>query len=105
MSLQDLSLSDWERMADEAARRECETLARSLPHGLKLTSVAMHEYCGRRHRVARFSRREGGDLVHFDLVPGGEVLLGFNFAVGAFAPDHHNVADEHHRLRRVIPLP
>jgi hypothetical protein len=27
------------------------------------------------------------------------------FAVGAFAPDHNNVGDEHHRLRRVIPLP
>ncbi len=77
MSLRDLSLSEWTRMTEETARRECEALARPLPCGLKLTSLAMHEYCERSHRVARFSGREGGDLVHFVLVPGGEVLLGF----------------------------
>jgi Sulfatase-modifying factor enzyme 1 len=78
VSLRDLSLSDWTRMNDELARRECEALARSLPHALKLTGLAAYEYCGRSHRVARFSCREGGDLVHFVLVPGGEVSLGFD---------------------------
>jgi hypothetical protein len=65
-------------MSDEVARRECEALTRSLPHALKLTGLAAYEYCGRSHRVARFSCREGGDLVHFVLVPGGEVSLGFD---------------------------
>ncbi len=78
MSLRELSLHEWAAMCDGAARRECEALAQSLPHGLKLSGLAMHQYCGRSHRVARFSMREGGDLVHFVLVPGGEVLLGFD---------------------------
>jgi hypothetical protein len=78
MSLRDLSLSDWERMSDEVARRECEALARSLPHGLQLDALVMHEYGGRRHRVAGFSRGDVGNLVQFVLVPGGEVSLGFD---------------------------
>lgn len=78
MALWDLSLADWARLGDEAARRECEQLARTLPHGLKLASLKEHSYCGRTHRVARFDRREAGDLAHFVLVPGGEVSLGFD---------------------------
>lgn len=78
MSLRDLCFADWGRMSDEVAKRECEALSRSLPGGLTLTNLVMHEYCGRSHRVARFSTREAGDLVHFVLVPGGEVSLGFD---------------------------
>jgi hypothetical protein len=48
MSLRDLSLSDWARMSDEVAQRECEALARSLPHGLRFDALVMHEYGGRR---------------------------------------------------------
>jgi formylglycine-generating enzyme required for sulfatase activity len=80
MALYDFSLADWTQISDEVARRECEDLARELPFGLKLASLEMHSYCGRIHRVARFSGREAGDLVHFVLVPGGEVTLGFNGA-------------------------
>jgi hypothetical protein len=76
MALRDVILSDWTGMSDGAARRECEDLARELPHGLTLTSLKIHTYCGRQHRVARFSRREAGELVHFVLVPGGPVSLG-----------------------------
>ena len=78
MSLRDLTLSDWARMSDEVAQRECEALARSLPHGLRFDALVMHEYGGRRHRVAGFSRGDVGDLVQFVLVPGGEVSLGFD---------------------------
>jgi hypothetical protein len=63
MSLRDLCLSDWVRMSDEVARRECEALARSLPHGLRFDALVMHEYSGRRHRVASFNRVDIGDLV------------------------------------------
>lgn len=65
-------------MSDDVARRECEALARSLPHGLRFDALVMHEYGGRRHRVASFSRGDIGDLVEFVLVPGGEVSLGFD---------------------------
>jgi hypothetical protein len=78
MSLRDLCLSDWARMSDEVARRECEALARSLPHGLQVDALVMHEFGGRRHRVASFSRGDVGDLIQFVLVPGGEVSLGFD---------------------------
>ena len=78
MSLRGLSVADWARMDDGAAQAECEALARALPHGLKLDDLRMHEYGGRTHRIARFSRREAGDLVQFVLVPGGEVALGFD---------------------------
>jgi hypothetical protein len=78
MSLRDLSLPDWARMSDEVAQRECEALARSLPHGLRFDALVMHEYGGRCQRVAGFSRGDIGDLVQFVLVPGGEVSLGFD---------------------------
>ena len=78
MSLCGLSLSDWARMSDEVAQRECEVLARSLPHGLRFDALVMHEYGGRCHRVAGFSRGDIDDLVQFVLVPGGDVSLGFD---------------------------
>jgi len=78
MSLRDLSVSDWVGMTDGIARAECEALARALPHGLALRDLKTHGYCGRLHRVARFVRGEGDDFVQFVLVPGGQVLLGFN---------------------------
>jgi hypothetical protein len=78
MGLTDLTFAEWNRLSDEVARRECEALARMLPHGLKLTSLQNHDYCGRTHRVARFSRREAGDLVHYALIPGGRAQLGFD---------------------------
>jgi hypothetical protein len=78
MSLRDLSVSDWAGMRDDVARRECEAMARALPHGLEFSDLKMHEYCGRTHRIARFIRSEAGDLAQFVLVPGGDVSLGFD---------------------------
>jgi hypothetical protein len=78
MQLRDLTLSDWSRMSDHVARRECKRAARELPHELEFAGLQAHMYCGRRHRLARFSRREAGGIVHFVLVPGGEVRLGFD---------------------------
>jgi hypothetical protein len=65
-------------MSDSIARRECEALARALPHELELKDLKAREYCGRTHRVAYFDCKEAGDLVQFVLVPGGEVSLGFD---------------------------
>jgi hypothetical protein len=69
-------MSDWARMSDGVARRECEALARALPHGLEFNGLEIYDYCGRTHRIARFARRD--DLIQFVLVPGGEVTLGFD---------------------------
>ena len=76
--LAELTLSDWARMRDEVARRECEELAGRLPYDLQLTGLADHSYCGHTHRVARFSLKEKGGYAQFVLVPGGEVRLGFD---------------------------
>jgi len=78
MPLRDLSVADWARMSDELARRECESLARTLPHGLEFAGLQGHSYCGLGHRVARFSITEVAGLAHFVLIPGGEVRLGFD---------------------------
>jgi len=78
LSLRDFSVLDWSRMSDGVARRECEALARALPHGLEFEDLKTHDYCGRTHRIAYFDGKEGGDLVQFVLVPGGEVSLGFD---------------------------
>lgn len=90
MALQDLSLSDWMRMSDKVARRECEELAKRLPHGLQLIVLAEHSYCGRTHRVARFSLKEKGGYAQFVLVPGGQVRLGFD--VQEFRPSPSQLA-------------
>src|SRR5262249_9794506 len=76
--LRDLSVSDWARMSEAVAQRECEALARVLPHGLRFDGLKTQDYCGRTHRIAHFSRTEAGDLVQFVLVSGGEVSLGFD---------------------------
>jgi formylglycine-generating enzyme required for sulfatase activity len=78
MGLRNLTLADWARMSDATAKAECEALARALPHGLQLDELAAHAYCGRKHRVARFSRREPDGVAHLVLVPGGEATLGFD---------------------------
>src|SRR5262245_818083 len=78
MSLRDLSVSDWADMGDEMARRECEGLARMLPHGLIFSGLEAHAYCGREHRIARFRLRESEEAIEFVLVPGGEMSLGFD---------------------------
>ena len=80
MTLRDLTRAECTRMSDEAARRECEALARKLPQGLRFDGLREHTYCSRSYRLACFSRREAGDLVHFVLVPGGEVSLGYDGA-------------------------
>jgi hypothetical protein len=78
LTLRDISQSDWAHLSELVVRRRCKELARRLPPGFELSSVKDHSYCGETHRVARFSRREDGNLVHFVLVPGGEVSLGFD---------------------------
>src|SRR5262249_24047029 len=78
MALRDVLLPDWTDMSDWTAQRECEQLARELAHGFTLTGLDTRAYCGRTHRVARFSRREAGELVHFAFVPGGRVRLGYD---------------------------
>lgn len=78
VTLRNLTMLDWARMSDEMARRECDGLARSLPQGLKFDGLEAHAYCGREHRIARFSRREPGKGADFVLVPGGQVSLGFD---------------------------
>jgi len=78
MALRDVLLPDWTDMSDWTAQRECEQLARELPHGFTLTGLETRAYCGRTHRVARFSRREAGELVHFAFAPGGRVRLGYD---------------------------
>src|ERR1700687_3657305 len=78
MSLRDLSVSDWARMSDAVAERECEALARALPHGLKFSDLQKQDFCRRTHRIARFSRSEASNVVQFVLVPGGDASLGFD---------------------------
>jgi len=93
-------------MRDATARSECEALARASPHGLTFRGLETHTYCKRLHRVARFSRDEGGKPVHFVLLPGGEVSLGYDgrsfrptphqiesFAESAEAPEFHAPID------------
>jgi hypothetical protein len=75
MTLADLTLSDWQRLSEECARRECENLARSL--GLRCDSLEPHVYCGRENRIARFRAEELDGEATFALVPGGTVALGF----------------------------
>jgi len=75
MTLADLTLSDWQRLSEERARRECENLARSL--GLRFEGLEPNVYCGRENRVARFRAERLDGEAGFALVPGGAVTLGF----------------------------
>jgi hypothetical protein len=75
MTLADLTLSDWQRLSEERARRECENLARSLD--LRFDSLEPHVYCGRENRVARFRAERFDGEATYALVPGGAVALGF----------------------------
>jgi hypothetical protein len=74
------ALSDWTNTSDAVARRDCEALARALPHGLRFAGLEAHSYCGRSHRIARFRLPDSasGGSVDFVLVPGGEAALGFD---------------------------
>jgi hypothetical protein len=78
MTLRDLSLSDWMRMSEELAWRECEVLAQALPHRAAFNGINAHSYCGREHRIARFRIGDGERAAEFVLVPGGEAPLGFD---------------------------
>jgi hypothetical protein len=65
MTLRDLSLSDWMRMIEKLAWRECEALAQTLPQGATFNGLNAHFYCGREHRIAQFSVGDGGRAAEF----------------------------------------
>jgi hypothetical protein len=73
MTLASLTRSEWDRMSDETAARECLALARRLLHGLQFLGLSMNAYAGQRHRLARFAIGRAT----FVLIPGGRVGLGF----------------------------
>jgi hypothetical protein len=65
-------------MSDATARQECEALVRTQPHALRFDGLEPHDYCGRGHRIARFTLETPDGIARFVLVPGGEVALGFD---------------------------
>ncbi|MBG6105562.1 hypothetical protein IW249_005976 [Micromonospora vinacea] len=85
MSYADLTVAQWNDLADGAARRLSEEIADR--HGLTVP-VGLQDtvYAGRSHRVALFER----DGMRFALVPGGRPTLGHDAA--RFRPTPHQLA-------------
>ncbi|MGC4838006.1 hypothetical protein ACLQ3D_26230 [Micromonospora vinacea] len=85
MSYADLTVAQWNDLADGAARRLSEEIADR--HGLTVP-VGLQDtvYAGRSHRVALFER----DGMRFALVPGGRPTLGHDAV--RFRPTPHQLA-------------
>jgi hypothetical protein len=85
MSYADLELASWRRLGSAAAQRLAERIADDI--GAELVEVRPHRYAGRPGRIARY-RRDG---TLYALVPGGEVMLGYDGAW--FTPTPELAAD------------
>lgn len=84
MSFAELTVQDWNALTDQGAGHLAASIA--VEHDLRLVTVQAHEFAGRSHRVALFSR----DGVVLALVPGGRVRLGFDGS--QFAPSVEQTA-------------
>jgi len=85
MSYADLDLAFWRRLDCTAAQRLADRIADDI--GVELVEVRPHQYAGRPGRVALY-RRDG---TLYALVPGGEVVLGYDGA--CFMPTPDQAAD------------
>jgi hypothetical protein len=85
MSDADLDLASWRRLHNAAAQRLADRIADNT--GAELVAVRPHEYAGRPGRIAQY-RRDG---TLYALVPGGEVVLGYDGAW--FTPTPEQAAD------------
>jgi hypothetical protein len=85
MSYADLDLARWRRLDSAAARRLAAQVADDT--GTELVVVRPSQYAGRSGRIALY--RHDGAL--YALVPGGEVMVGYDGA--RFAPSPAQVAD------------
>jgi hypothetical protein len=81
MSYADLDLACWRRLDGAAAQRLADRIADNT--GAELVEVRPHEYAGRPGRIALY-RRDG---TMYALVPGGEVVLGYDGAWFTPTPD------------------
>jgi hypothetical protein len=81
MSHADLDLASWRRLDSAAAQRLAERIADKA--GAELVEVRPHQYAGRPGRIALY--RLHGTL--YALVPGGEVVLGYDGAWFTPIPD------------------
>jgi hypothetical protein len=81
MSYPYLDLTSWRHLGDVAAQRLAERIADDT--GADLVEVRPHQYAGRPGRTALY-RRDG---TLYALVPGGEVVLGYNGAWFTPTPD------------------
>jgi hypothetical protein len=81
MSHPDLDLASWRRLGSAAAQRLADRIADNT--GAELVEVRPHEYAGRPGRIALY-RRDG---TLYALVPGGEVVLGYDGAWFTPTPD------------------
>ena len=91
MAFRDLSVADWTHMGDEMARRECEAIARALPHGATFNGLEAHSYCGCEHRIARFRVGDGEEAAEFVLGPGGKASRGFDGPAPAGVATSHGI--------------